>query len=244
MKRYMKGPIGLMLVAAVAAAVIVGSAVAATRGGPGPGMGMGRGQGMGPWSPYASGEAAKALNLTPAQQKRINAIMEEHRKRALSVRQSNLSPERKSAQLNEIRQDARQKITQVLTPMQRKKAQAMMQARPAGRGMFGGPMQGGFAELNLTPAQQEKIRAIRQKGMEAVRDVRMNAKLSERAKADRIQAIRNRTHEEVMSVLTREQRRKLETIRPGLGTGRQGGGGLGQGGRGWRGGAGGGPRGW
>ncbi|MGQ9807168.1 MAG: hypothetical protein ACUVSM_11520 [Armatimonadota bacterium] len=90
--------------------------------------------------------------------------------------------------------------------------------RGAGRGLGPGAaglgagfgMSGLVPGVQLTAEQQERIRQIRQDGAREAAAVMADPNLTAQEKSRRVQEIRAQTHEQVMSVLTPEQRRQFE----------------------------------
>lgn len=95
--------------------------------------------------------------------------------------------EAQQAQIQQIQRNTRTQIEAVFTPEQKAKIQAAMEARRAQRQAGERPQRGqgqwkNFAELNLTQAQKDQIRQIREsskKQMEAVLTPEQQAKLQQ-----------------------------------------------------------------
>jgi protein CpxP len=95
------------------------------------------------------------------------------------------------------------------------------------RGGFGGFGLRGFRDLNLTDAQKAQIKAIREANkpdqalfteLRTIREARRNGQTLTDAQKDRIKAIRDQqaskmksVHEQILNVLTAEQKATLET---------------------------------
>ncbi|HOM71140.1 MAG TPA: hypothetical protein PLP86_02750 [Armatimonadota bacterium] len=223
MKTHFRKPAMIALAVVMALGIVLGTAFAAPRMGqagqagqqmkrqrqhqPADGQKMRAGR-LGNKQMGAARIAAK-LNLTPDQRQAIQSIVESHRQQAQRIMQSNLFPEEKRARRQELRQDMKREIFQILTPEQQAKAQRFMKQKAGQRQGAHLRMQQCFEQLNLTQEQKEQIAAIHRRAMVAVRDVKTNTELTDRAKQDRIKIIRERTHEQVMSVLTPEQRNQF-----------------------------------
>ena len=121
------------------------------------------------------------------------------------------------AQIRTIREECRQRIEQVITPEQRKCAKQMMSKRremPAQRG------QRAMEQLNVTPDQKARIKDIRNEARERVQNIRADTRLTEQEKTDKIAAVRRVAHNQMLNVLTPEQKEKLKSLRekrPGMG---------------------------
>jgi len=220
----MRKPAWVVLSAVIVVVLAAASSVAAPSAGRGGSRGIGQRQ-TGAAGPMRLGPA---LGLTAEQTRQVQAIVREHRQQVQRLMQSNLSPDQKRAKRQELRRDMLRRINGVLTPKQREKARAygagwaqgLRAGRGQGRGVGQRPMlrQGArlrLEALNLSPKQRDQIAAMRKQAAQAVRDVRANPELSDRAKQDRIGVIRRRTQQHVMSVLTPKQRERLEQMRPG-----------------------------
>ena len=69
------------------------------------------------------------LGLTPAQEKKMVALMRASYPQRQAVMKSKLTPEQKRIKLQAIRMQFRSKMNAILTPTQRKKRDAMMKER-------------------------------------------------------------------------------------------------------------------
>lgn len=204
----------LVLAALLVAALVITTAVAAPRGAKMRqcDQGMGQCQGM-------QQQIADKLGLTEDQKAQIKTIVEKYREQIRQVMQSSLTQDEKRTQAQALRQEMRGAIEQVLTPEQREKARQML-------ANAGKQMKQRFHEclkkLDLSAEQTDKIKSIREAGMEKVRAIKVDTTLSAEEKRSRVQVIRKETHEQVMSVLTPEQRAKLSQMCPKMGQGGQG----------------------
>lgn len=231
MMHRIKKPIALATIAGLAVIVVLGSSVAAPRGGKDAGQGMRTRDrsGIGQCSPenhgkmgnpgrmgFGHGQFGQSLGLIEEQKARLQVVREEHREEMQRLMNSTLAPEEKQARRLELRQEMLGKVEAILTPEQREKAkQQFSERRGEGKRAMGGHKQRAqrcLDQLDLSPEQQQEIAAIRERTRTAVRDVRTSAELSDRAKQDRIKVIRERTHEQVMSVMTPAQRERLNQL--------------------------------
>ena len=91
--------------------------------------------------PYGGGRRRDPLGLTDAQKARMRPIFMSAMQQMQAI-QANaaLSPAARMAKMQGLQKNVRMQMMAILTPAQRAKAQAMMQARAAGRpGGFGAP---------------------------------------------------------------------------------------------------------
>lgn len=198
----------LILIAAMFIALVATSVIAAQQGrGAGAGRNM---QGIG------SGQMAAALNLTDAQKAQIQAITEQYRPLIKQVRDSNMTPEQKQAQIQDLRKGMRSKIMAVLTPEQQQKAKKMWQQGAPQREKF----QQALKSLNLTPDQQTQIAAIRKQSAQEAQAIKQDTSLSDTARQAKLQDLRKNTREQIMCVLTPEQKAKLKQMGPKMGQGK------------------------
>lgn len=200
----MKKSVILMIIAALFIALIASSMVIAAQGEKAAcGKGM---KGMG-------SKMAAELNLTDNQKAQIKAIIGQYQPQFKAIRESNATPDEKRASMKELRTEMKAKINAVLTPEQQAKAKQLWQEH---KGMRGKGMQA-FKALNLTDAQKAQIKSIRDGSRSQIQAIKQNTNLSDADKKAQIQAIRKSTREQVMSVLTPEQRAKLQEMRAGSG---------------------------
>lgn len=200
-------PVVMLLLAAVAMALVITAAMAAPRAGKGKPGGQKRATHM--------QRIANELGLTEQQKAQIKGIFEAHRAKVQALKQSNATPEAKRTQRMELMKEMHAQIEGVLTPEQREKAAQIRQQHKGKMKGFAKCLQ----QLNLTEDQKKQIVSIRQAARQQMQAVRADAKLNDQAKREKIMAIRKDTHEKVMSVLTPEQREKLQSC-PRLGDGK------------------------
>jgi hypothetical protein len=170
------------------------------------------------------------LNLVPDQERKLEELAESLRDKARDFfgNLRDLSNEERAAKIEEFRESTQKEYDAILLPQQRERLKQLMLQRQTqfSRGP-GGLSDELLKELNVTDAQKE---ALQKKAEEVRADVQKKiAKIQEDARA------------EVLSVLSSEQRAKLEKLLgpkfefspPQFGGfGGQGQGGRGQGGRG------------
>ncbi|MEN6520778.1 MAG: hypothetical protein ABFD46_06455 [Armatimonadota bacterium] len=163
-------------------------------------------------------QAAEKLGLTDAQKAQIQTIVKNHREQIRQAMQSSLTQEQKQAKVQELRKEMKSAIEQVLTPEQREKAKQM---REEARKEMKQRAQERMKALGLTDEQLAEIKTIKEAGMEKVKAIRANTSLPAQERRSQIQAVRKDTHEQVMSVLTPEQREKFQQMHQRMGQGKR-----------------------
>jgi Spy/CpxP family protein refolding chaperone len=141
------------------------------------------------------------LNLVPDQEKKIEDLAEANRDKAREFFGSlrDLSDEERTAKIEEFRAQTQKEYDAILLPQQRDRLKQLMLQRSSqfSRGP-GGLSDDLMKELNITDAQKE---ALTKKAEDIRADVQKKvAKIQDEAKA------------EILSVLTSEQRAKLEKL--------------------------------
>lgn len=220
----MKFRIGAMaVVSMVLAAQFAMAQPGGGRGGPGGGGGFGAGG-------LLRDDKVKAeLNLVPDQEKKIEELNESLREKAREAFSNfrDLSDEERTAKFQEFRDSSQKEYDAILLPQQRERLKQLMLQQSQQFSRSPGGINDTLAkELNITDAQKE---ALTKKAEEVRAELQKKmAKIQEEAKA------------EILSVLTAEQRSKLEKLmgtkfefsQPQFGQGGRGGpGGGGAGGR-------------
>lgn len=167
--------------------------------------GMHRGAGPGMMS---MDKLTKALNLTPDQVSRIQAIHQSMRAQVQAIlADKSLTPEARRDKLTELRKSTHEQVTAVLTPDQQAKFKQFAAERKA-------KWADRFSEaLGLTPDQQAQIKAIKETAKTDILAVRSDTTLSADAKMAKIKDIRTAAREKFRAALTPEQRAKLDALR-------------------------------
>lgn len=70
-----------------------------------------------------------------------------------------------------------------------------------------------MAELNLTQAQKDQMKKIRQDEKAKIDAIKNDKSLTETQKSDKIKELRKNQHKEMNSVLTKEQKAQMKTMR-------------------------------
>jgi len=192
-----------ILITAIVTAAFAASIVAAAVVGPRARMGARPGVRLHAFS--------KALALTPEQTENVKAILLKLRTGAKAVLQSDRTREAKRQEILELRGNAKADIYAVLTPEQKAKAD---QTRLVDRLLK--PKRGSatglnrmLARLDLTPEQKTSVQSILKDTTARVKDVRQDTNLSPEAKKTRLMEIRKGVREDIMALLTPEQKAKI-----------------------------------
>lgn len=155
----------------------------------------------------------KALALDEATCGKVRGIVEKFRQDVKVVAQDqSLNREQKKDKMQSLRAKAESDIMVLLTPDQQDKAkkrdmvQRLLSPRP-GRGI-----EWALNQLDLTDQQKQQIEAIFKEGREAAKAVKADTSLTDAQKQQKLAEIRKQTHDKVMSVLTEEQKKKLQEI--------------------------------
>lgn len=220
-----------------------------------PGAGSGQ-AGVAPGQPGQPGgrpNRMAALNLTPDQQKKMDAIRQDSQKKERALltpaQQTlfdqmhaqrgpsgagaggphrsalNLTPDQQK-QMQAIREDSQKQQRAVLTPAQQAQFDQMRaQWGQGGRGGPGGPGGGmggrpnPMAALNLTPDQQQKFDAIREASHAKRQALDADTTLSEADRQTQEQAIRQDSQQQQRALLTPAQQKLFDQIRAQWGQG-------------------------
>lgn len=172
------------------------------RGGqPGGGFGGGFGGGVRTSDLLRDDKVKAELNLVPDQEKKLEELAESGREKAREFFGNfrDLSEEEQTAKMEEFRASRQKEYDAILLPQQRDRLKQLMLQRSSQftRGP-GGLNDDLMKELNVTDAQKE---ALQKKAEEIRADVQKKVtKIQDEAKA------------EILSVLTSEQRSKLEKL--------------------------------
>ncbi len=161
---------------------------------------------------------SNTLGLSQDQISQIKEITAKYRTDAKEIAKSNLSREDKSVKLSNLRKAATDAIMAVLTPEQREKAQKMgltdkMLRAKRNMNMKPRNKMSCITQLNLSEQQKAEIKAIMQNTRTQVQAIRNDSNLSPEAKRSKIKEIRDASKAKIMSILTPEQRQKLDELK-------------------------------
>ncbi len=174
------------------------------------GQGAGRGRHKGGRGGLNLQVWAQKLNLSTAQQTQITAILQSARAQSQAVRQNtSLTEAQNQEQMIAIHKASRDAVINVLTPAQQTQLQQMMAQRRADKGVNIRKM---AQELNLSDAQKEQMKSIRQRSTSAIMAVRNDTSLSPEQKRAQLKTIRAQVKDSIDAVLTPEQQAKMQEI--------------------------------
>lgn len=153
---------------------------------------------------------AQKLNLTAEQQTQITTILQSSRAQSQGVRQdSTLTAAQAQERVKAIHKASRDAVMNVLTPAQQTQLRQMMAQKRAGKGVNARKM---AQELNLSDAQKEQMKSIRQRSTAAIMAVRNDTSLSPEQKRAQMKTIRTQVKDSIDAVLTPEQQAKMQEI--------------------------------
>ncbi|MDO8587541.1 MAG: hypothetical protein Q7T82_10935 [Armatimonadota bacterium] len=170
---------------------------------------------------------ARALDLTPNQITDVRSVLTRLRTDAKAVIQSDRIRQEKRDELLRLRGIAKDDIYALLTSEQRAKADTtrLVDRLLSARKRHGALLRV-LSRLDLTPDQKESARSILRDSAAQARAARQDSALSPEAKRARLIAIRQSALDRIKSILTADQRHKLEqwlsSHRSGRGVGARG----------------------
>lgn len=175
-----------------------------------------------PGGPVGSGPVFKELGLSPEQIQKITGIVREYRLNVGAVLSSNASESEKKKKITSLKSKASADILKVLTPAQQKQAKEkglidrLLERAPGDHQRFLDFLK----QLNLSAEQEKKVKAILDDSRAKTMAVMNNSSLTRDQKRTKIAEIRKQTMDKIRSLLTPEQKKKLDELlksRPRLG---------------------------
>lgn len=189
----------ILIATAAALAVFASVVVAANVAARGPAMGV------------TLQRFSRVLTLTQDQTAEVKDILTKLHQDVRAVRESNRTPAQKRTDVLGLREAAKNKIESVLTISQKETADSrnlvnrlLMPRKP---GMM---MRSALAQLNLTPDQKTQIKGIMKDAAARGKAIRQDTTLSKQDKMAKLQENRREAMKDVSSVLTPDQRTKLQ----------------------------------
>ena len=176
-------------------------------------------------------EHMKALNLSAAQQAEMKTLHEKHRAEMQAHKNKNSDKEVMQRERRELMKAHRESVNAVLTPDQRatlqeqqKKMMAERKRSPKGDRMSKGARKDGSKMHqrragqqipDLTDKQKEEMKKLRTESMKKISAVKNNTSLNENDRKEQLENIRKEQREQMMMILTPEQKAKMtENPRP------------------------------
>lgn len=160
-------------------------------------------------------DRTEQLNLTADQKAKLKTIREAHRKQWQELKkQDNITVKEWKTRRQELAQKQHTEMSAILTAEQQQQLATMHGDRSKGMQGKGFRQHGQpMAQLNLTDAQQTKMKAANQSFKTKRAALRSNTTLAQAQKKEQMQALAQQHRQEVKAILTPEQQQKLETLR-------------------------------
>lgn len=164
------------------------------------------------------------LNLTAAQKQKLQALRQKNRQQMQALRTANLTPEQRRTRMQALRESQRNQFLSILTPAQQARMKAM---QAEGRARFEGErgadrgrrqammLQRMKEQLNLTLAQENKIKAIMKSAEAQEKQLRAKRKPTEEPTPEQrtqMRTLRQNTMAQIQNVLTDTQRQKARQM--------------------------------
>lgn len=164
---------------------------------------------------HRGGDELKSLNLSDDQKAKLKSLQEENRKQMAELRKNeNITVKEWKEKMQAQRKDYRTKTHNLLTPDQKAKLEksreerkAKMQERSTERATR---MK---TELGLTDEQAANLKSSREAMAGKMKSLREDKALGEDAKKEKMKQLRMQQQEEMKSILTGEQLKKMQEQR-------------------------------
>ncbi|MDH7602036.1 MAG: hypothetical protein QHI38_07800 [Armatimonadota bacterium] len=174
--------------------------------------------------PRQAGNAAvfKELGLSQEQSQKIAAIVRKYRQDVGSIVRSSIPDAEKQKKIASLKSKAAAEISNVLTPAQRQKAkeknliERLLSRVPGEHARFAALLE----QLNLTADQKTKVKAILDDLQAKTASIMSNTSLTRDQKRAKIAEARQQAMDKIKSLLTADQKKKLDELlksRPGPG---------------------------
>lgn len=155
--------------------------------------------------------AQQELGLTETQKGQVKTILQEAVPRMINVHDDHsLAPEVRREKVQAMREQTKQRISAILTPAQREKAEDW---RTNLKSRVQQTCERVADELELSKAQREKIKPLVEGGFAQAKAVREDMSLTVAQKFVKFHQIRRETRAKVDAELTAKQRTELDAIR-------------------------------
>lgn len=160
------------------------------------------------------------LNLTEAQKAEVKRIMSAHREEMKRVQSdTSLTRDQKAARAREIKRAGMAEFRQTLTPEQQKKLDEKQQLRgqkmtmtPEKREALRAKIDGARKELNLTSAQESKIKQIIESRKAEFQSLHESKTLTPEQKRAEFKKMHTSVKEQIRQVLTPDQQKKFDEM--------------------------------
>lgn len=167
----------------------------------------------------AVGRLAQQMNLTAEQKTTVKGFLEDAAAQLRALRDNtSLSREQRMQQMQNIRQQTRDKIRSILTVEQQLKVEELQkQARERmaaqQQQMADGATNQLVKRLDLTEAQRTTIRSYFDEQATELRALRENTSLTPEQKREQMRTLRQQTQQKIRTALTADQQQRLEELR-------------------------------
>jgi Spy/CpxP family protein refolding chaperone len=167
------------------------------------------------------------LNLTDAQKTQVKTINEDFRQQMQNLKnQGSLTVDQQKEKRQALAREHRDKLNAILTPEQRKQAEAFKQDFKGKEGDFSEGRKGDFKDgrkggrddrfsemtkdLNLTPEQSTKLATLNENFKNNLQSLQQNSSLSKEEKKEQMKSLMQKHKSEMESLLTTEQKKQLK----------------------------------
>ena len=159
----------------------------------------------------------KKLNLSDNQQQKVKSINEDFRSKIsdLHKQEDTITAKEYREQMKALNKERHEKLQALLTPDQQKQLATMkagtkkrFEARSEHR------MENMKKNLQLTDDQSAKMHALRTETKSKIKSIREDQSLTDEQKKAQVMAVLKKQHEEMNSLLTPDQIKKMKMLRP------------------------------
>lgn len=160
----------------------------------------------------------KKLDLTKEQQRKLEKINKDYRAGVadLKKKEATITVKDYKAQMQSLGNKRRSESDNVFTPEQKAQLQQMKAER---KRKFEAPDRGKREDmksaLNLSEDQSARLKTLREDTQRKVKDIRENQALSDGERKEQVSMVFKKQHEDMKSILTPEQMKKMEGFRSG-----------------------------
>lgn len=146
----------------------------------------------------------KAINLTEDQKAQMKTLKEDFKTKMKALQSNeNITVKAQRDQRFELTQQNHTAMQQILTAEQKQQMEDMKKQRM--EKMESQRLTGLTEKLKLTEIQQEKIKAMHQKNMEAMQNIHKNESLDRTAKQEAAKKLKTSIDKDMEKILTKEQ---------------------------------------
>lgn len=159
----------------------------------------------------------KDLNLTPDQQSQIKKINDDYKGKMADLKKSEATTTVKDykARKQAFAKQRHEQMQHVLTPQQKEQlAEKRKEQRKRMNATAKNRMEKMKTELQLTDNQSAKIKTLRADTRSKIKGIRENESLTDEQKKEQVMATFKKQHEAMNSLLTPEQMKKMENLKP------------------------------